>query len=175
MIKITAPELKHELIIRDIPLSCGLKKADVLFCLRKALEQEIKVSIFMSIDEIKEYKKKFGNGPKKNSNEVEDITGFAVESYWQILMPKDAARAGPGNTVRNARAPKVQADATKVSVKHDFDETFTRPDFSGTNHKFCFLPSGKRQVTDDGDYLYEAVSRKETTIWRSFLKKHRLT
>jgi Transposase IS4 len=65
--------------------------------------------------------------PKKK----DDMSAFAINAYWQPLVPESAPVAEPEN-IANFRAPTVpEEEAEFVPVKYNFNEQFDRPPFIG--------------------------------------------
>ena len=65
---------------------------------------------------------------------------FSKDAYWQYLVPLEEVVPEPDNpTFKTPRAPTMAEDeAMFVPVKHNFDETFDRPVFTG-KVSFLFL------------------------------------
>jgi type II secretory pathway component HofQ len=115
--------------------------------------------------------------PAKNKSSkaaVNDMTGFAPGAYWEQLNALEEAVDEPLNTIRNARAPTVDADA-QVPVKHDFSEMFDRPSFEGTVRLQKLHNNNKGMFDKNGNPIMMQVQRQKITTRSDFLAKHNLS
>ena len=160
--------LKHELRVREVQFAPTMKKPDLLLRLRQALERKVKVSIFgtTATDKV---------ASKQSKAAVNDMAGFAPGAYWDQLKAIDEAVVEPVNTIRNARAPTVEADAKTVPVKHNFGETFDRTIFSGKKHVQKTHANNKKMFDKDGNPVMEYVQRERITPRKDFLRQNKLT
>jgi hypothetical protein len=167
--KMTVAAIKHELRIREVQYISTLKKTELLERLRQALNRKVKVSIFGTISTDKVPAKK-----KSSKAVVNDMAGFAPGAYWEQLNAIEEPVEEPLNTIRNARAPTVDADA-KVPVKHDFAETFDRPIFEGKVQVQKMHNNNKKMFDKDGTPIMTTAQRQHITPRQDFLLKHNLT
>jgi hypothetical protein len=119
-------QLNEELKMRYESTS-GIK-AELLKRLKKDLQEE-KPKYSIEYFKNEKIKKKGTATTKKPSG----LDKFSDGAYWQQLAPKESVVEEPNNeSFSIARAPTVpERDAHLVPVKHNFNEQFNIPPFSG--------------------------------------------
>jgi hypothetical protein len=169
-------QLKEELRLRYESTS-GIKTA-LLKRLKKALLEE-KPKYSIEYIENEKIKKKEAAATKKPSG----LDKFSDGAYWQQLAPKESVVEEPNNELFSiARAPTVpERDAHLVPVKHNFDEQFDIPPFSGKAIVFELTqptrnnPTRRIKLDREKNPITKEVARTEGIVRPEFIKANGLS
>ena len=121
---------------------------------------------------------KSGGGDERRSKKKKTgIASFPDGVKWRELTPNSDAVLEPDNpSFKTPHAPTIDpADASSVPVKHNFSETFTRPEFGGTVEQPQKYANGVFKKNKDGITKTETVPRKDGCLNPKFVEKYNLS
>jgi Transposase IS4/SAP domain len=145
-------DMKAALIERGLVQSGN--KATLKERLKKAIKEKVRIVEVVKVPDV--------------------LKGFSEGAHWRELVPDERVVEEPINTFK-ARAPTIpEEDHAFVPVKHNYLETFERPEFTGEKKVAVHFRNGQVK-RKDGNIIYETVSRKTGSPRSSWLKKLHLT
>ena len=145
--------------------------------LKKSVNRKVKRYGSLEEAQLEKKKKKILKQFPKKRNELDGLKTFHPDARWRELMANSAAVVEPLNpSFSIARAPTLSAAEARFNpVKHNFNETFEVPNFSGVYHKYEQTRRKTLKRDHKGNPVTVETTRTTGRVKEDFKQKHKLS